>query len=368
MWNWQQDDWPHFQYDKKAIEELEAKFLKQSGMSLGAFKHISDEDKELLKVELISEEALQTSKIEGELLDRDSLQSSIFRQFGMKVDNRSIPPAEQGIATMMVNLYKTFDKPISHEYLYDWHRYLMEGRKQIKIGSYRTHEDPMQVVSGVIYKPTVHFEAPPSHAMNDEMSAFMEWFNDTAPKGKNPLPALTRAAIAHLYFVCIHPFEDGNGRIGRAISEKSLAQNLGQPTLIALAYTIERSRKDYYKALERANKSNEITNWFLYFAKTVLDAQNYTMQRIEFIINKTKFYDKFQGQFNARQEKVIDRIFREGIDGFKGGLSAENYISITGAPRTTTTRDLNDLVDKGVLTKTGELRYTRYYLNIQSGS
>ncbi len=365
MWNWQQKDWPHFTFDRKALEGLEAQFLRNAGECLGAFKHVSEEDKNLLKIELISEEALKTSKIEGEILDRDSLQSSIGRQFGIQTDRRRIPPAEQGVAAMMVDLYKSFDNPLTHETLWQWYNMLMNGRRDIRtIGGYRDHDEPMQVVSGAMYEPTVHFEAPPSSRMDAEMKAFIEFFEQSKEGGKQALPALTRAGIAHLYFVSIHPFEDGNGRIGRAVAEKSLAQSLGQPTLIALAYTIERNRKAYYEKLELHNKDNDITGWLVYFAETILEAQLNSQKRIEFIIEKTKLYDHLRGKLNERQVKVLERMFREGIDGFKGGLSAENYISITGAPRTTVTRDLNDLVAKGALIKTGQLKYTRYYLNI----
>ena len=366
MWNWQKKGWPNFSYDENAIKEFEEQFLKNSGEHFGALKHISDEDQELLKIELLSEEALKTSEIEGEFLDRDSLQSSICRQFGLKTDNRKIPPAEQGVAAMMVDLYKTFDTLLSHEQLWQWHKMLINGQQNIRIGAYRNSEDPMRVVSGAIHDPTIHFEAPPATVVYSEMEAFVRWFNATSKQGETPLPALTRAAIAHLHFVCIHPFEDGNGRISRALAEKSLAQNLNKPTLISLAYTIERAKKHYYSGLERNNKDIEITNWIVYFAETVLDAQANTRKRIEFIIEKAKLYDKLRGKMNPRQEKVIERMFREGIDGFKGGLSAENYIGITSSPRTTVTRDLNDLVAKGALVKIGKLRSTRYYLNIAS--
>ncbi len=365
IWNWQQADWPHFIYDRKALDGLEAQFLRLAGESLGAFKHVSEADKNRLKIELISEEALKTSQIEGEILDRDSLQSSIGKQFGIKTDNRRIPPAEQGVAAMMVDLYKSFDMPLSHETLFEWHSMLMNGRRDLRtIGEYRTHADPMQVVSGAMHEPTVHFEAPPSSRMAFEMEAFIQFFEQSREGGKQALPALARAGIAHLYFVSIHPFEDGNGRIGRAIAEKSLAQSLGHPTLIALAYSIERNRKTYYEKLERYNKDTDVTGWLTYFAETILEAQDNTRKRIEFIIEKTKLYDRLRGKLNERQKKVIERMFREGIDGFKRGLSAENYIAITGAPRTTVTRDLNDLVAKGALTKTGQLKYTRYHLNI----
>jgi Fic family protein len=175
---------------------------------------------------------------------------------------------------------------------------------------------------------------------------------------------LTRAGLAHLHFVSVHPFEDGNGRIARALAEKSLAQSMGQPSLIALAYTIERSRKAYYAALERNNKDIEVTDWLTYFAETILEAQRNTTERVDFYIARTKLYEKLRGKLNERQEKVLARMFREGIDGFKGGLSAENYISITKTSRATATRDLQDLVDKRALTKTGELRHTRYHLSL----
>jgi Fic family protein len=154
----------------------------------------------------------------------------------------------------------------------------------------------MQVVSNSLHEPKVHLEAPPSARVKPEMDAFIAGFNATAPKGKSPLPALTRAGIAHLYFESIHPFEDGNGRIGRALSEKALAQNLGEPTLIALAYTIERHRKTYYRMLETSSRSNEIGEWLVYFAKTILDAQRVTLARVEFSVAKAKFYEHFSGQ------------------------------------------------------------------------
>jgi Fic family protein len=317
----------------------------------------------MLKIELISDEALKTSEIEGEILDRDSVQSSLRQQFGLGTDDRHVPPAERGIAEMMVNLYRTFGDPLAHETMFAWHNMLMRGERRINvIGGYRTHSDPMQVVSGPVHDRKVHFEAPPSSRMPEEMDAFVKWFNHTAPDSKRPLPALTRAGLAHLYFISIHPFEDGNGRIGRALAEKSLAQNLGQPSLVALAYTIERARKAYYAALESSNKDTEITGWLVYFAETILEAQRNTIKRVDFYVAKAKFYERHRGQLNERQEKVIARIFREGIDGFKGGLSAENYISLTKTSRATATRDLQDLVAMGALTKTGELRHTRYHL------
>jgi Fic family protein len=364
-WNWEKPNWPNFSYDSMVLEPLEKRFLLRSGEFIGVFKHVGPDDQDTLKIELISDEAVKTSEIEGEILDRDSVQSSLRHQLGLGLEKPGITSAERGIAKMMIDLYRSFADALTDKTMFDWHRMLLSGDRSIHvIGGYRTHADAMQVVSGPIHKPKVHFQAPPSSQVPDEMKRFVAWFNETAPGGKTPLPPLTRAGIAHLYFVCIHPFEDGNGRIGRALAEKSLAQNLGQPSLIALAYAIERKRNDYYASLERNNKEIEITNWLKYFADTILAGQNNTIARVDFYAAKAKFYDKHRGTFNERQEKVIGRFFREGIEGFKGGLSAENYISITGTSRATATRDLQDLIEKDALTRTGELRHTRYHLNL----
>lgn len=363
IWNWQSGDWPNFSWDHKPLQELEECFLYQSGLLLGIYEHI--DDKSQLNIEIISNEAYKTSEIEGELLNRDSLQSSIRRNFGLAVPNaKKSSPAESGIAEMMVDLYKNFDHPLSEKIICNWHGMLMNGRRDISIASYRTHEDAMQVISGPIGKTRVHFEAPPSKSMNKEMKVFIKWFNQTAPKKSNALPALIRASITHLYFVCIHPFEDGNGRLARALAEKSLAQSLGHPTLIALSQTIQKHRKEYYDHLENNNKECEITNWIIYFAKTILEAQNNTIELIQFIIKKTKFYDKIKNELNERQLKVISRILEEGIEGFKGGLSAKNYKAITQTSLSTVTRDLQDLIRKNVMFSTGARKGTRYYLKI----
>jgi Fic family protein len=364
-WNWQQPDWPDFTYDVDALAKAESRFLLRSGEFLGAVRHIGEADRDLLKIELLRDEALKTSEIEGEILDRASVQSSLLHQFGLGVANTRVKAAERGIAEMMVELYRTFAAPLDEGSLFGWHRMLMNGDRSVEVvGGYRKHQEAMQVVSGPTHKPVVHFEAPPSRSVPREMKAFVKWFNDSASAGRHPQPNLVRAGIAHLYFVSIHPFEDGNGRIARALSEKVLAQGLGQPSLLALAHTIERKRRAYYVALEEANKRNEISDWLSYFSDTVLEAQTITIQRVEFYIAKARFYERLRDRLNERQAKVIARVFREGIDGFEGGLSAENYISITGTSRATATRDLQDMVEKGALTRSGALRQTRYALNL----
>jgi Fic family protein len=365
QWNWQQPDWPNFRWDGMALAALETKFLQQSGILIGSVKHLGHDDRDILTIDIMTGEALKTSEIEGELLNRDSVQSFLRRQFGLETGNRRVPPAERGIAQMMLSLYRDFARPLTDQILYDWHRQVVNERQDIRaIGRYRDHDEPMQVVSGFLHKPRVHFEARPSSTMAVEMARFLAWFSATAPDGNKPLTALTRAGIAHLYFVSIHPFEDGKGRIARGLAEKVLSQAIGQPSLIALSQTIQRRRSAYYKALEAANKDNEITPWLTYFAEVVIEAQAQSLALIDFLIAKTKFYDRFRDRMNERQAQVLARMFREGLEGFKGGLSAANYITIADTSRATATRDLHELVAMGALTQTGALKSTRYHLAI----
>ncbi|MGD9691387.1 MAG: Fic family protein [Phycisphaerales bacterium] len=364
-WNWQLPDWPSFDYDSSRLGRAEGAFLREAGVVIGSIRHLPEAERGLLTVELLGREAVTTSEIEGELLDRDSVQSSIRRQLGLAADNRRVRPAEQGVAEVMVDLYRSFAEPLTHETLFGWHRLLMKGRNDLsEVGGYRTHTEPMQIVSGRIDNPRVHFEAPPSIRVSEEMDRFLDWFARTGPGGERALPAVTRAGLAHLYFESIHPFEDGNGRVGRAISEKALAQGVGEPSLTALAATILRKRAAYYSELELANKSNTVTRWLEWFAATVVEAQRRTQAEVEFTIAKTRMLDRLRGKINERQEKALLRMFREGIDGFKGGMSAEKYRSITGATPATTTRDLAALVELEALARTGERKGTRYHLAV----
>ena len=312
----------------------------------------------------MSDEAFKTPEIEGEILNRDSLQSSIQRHFGLKIDHRRVSASEHGVSEMMVDLYKNFETPLTHEILFEWHKMIMNGRRDLtEVGSYRTDSEPMLVVSGAIHAPKIHFEGPPSKVIKQEMNEFIKWFNNTAPSGKYPLSPLIRAGITHLYFICIHPFEDGNGRIARALCEKALSQCLRQPILIALSYLIQDKRKTYYEKLEKSNKNNQIDDWLSYFSKTILEAQKRTLSLVDFLIEKTKFYDQHKNQLNERQLKVIDCIVKEVSTGFEGSLSAKKYIVMTGASRATATRDLQNLVEQKVLIQEGSGKGTRYQLN-----
>lgn len=366
-WNWQQPDWPAFSYDAEALRAQEARFLKGAGIMVGAMSHLDEVDRQQLTISIMAKEAVDSSAIEGEVLDRASVQSSVARHLGIKADARRASAAEAGAAELMADLYRSYAEPLSDDTLFRWHAMLMNGRRDLtEAGAYRTHADPMQIVSGALHAPKVHFEAPPSEVVPEEMAAFIRWFNESGPMGSAPVSVLARAGIGHLWFESIHPFEDGNGRLGRALAEKALAQSLDAPAIISLAEAIQSNRKAYYEHLHRASLSNSIDNWLTWFADVALTAQKRSTEHVEFLIAKTRLLDRLQGMINARQEKALLRLFAEGPDGFKGGLSAANYRTITEALSATATRDLTELVELGALRKEGELRYTRYFLRIGS--
>jgi Fic family protein len=365
QWNWQQADWPSFRYSPSLLQDVEARFLKGTGVVIGALHHVDQEARQGLTLDLISEEMIESSAIEGEILDRASVRSSLARHLGLTADKRRVGNAEAGAAELMADLFQRYALPLNDEILFGWHAMLMNGRRDIvDVGCYRTHDDAMQIVSGPLHAPRVHFEAPPSSQVAGEMAAFIAWFNDSAPDGTRPLGPVLRAGIAHLWFESIHPFEDGNGRIGRAIAEKALAQALNAPTLTALAKTIHRHRKDYYAALHRGSRDLDIDDWLNWFGAIVIEAQERTLLEVRFLIGKTRLFDGIQGQINERQEKALLRMLAEGPDGFVGGLSARNYQTITDAAPATATRDLAKLVELGAFYRTGEHRHARYHLKL----
>lgn len=360
VWNWQLPNWPKFHYDPNRISEQEKQFLLNSGKMSAHLKNIDSNEHKKFIIEILGEEGSGSSKIEGEILDRESLQSSIARHFGLKVDAKKGAKKESGMAELLCDVYESFQSPLQHQTLWKWHSMLFPDDSKIEYkGSYRAHAEPMQIISSRYDQPTIFFEAPPSNTVFDEMAAFISWFNSI----NNSEPVLGKVAVAHVYFESIHPFEDGNGRIGRALVEKMLSSSVGNPSLIAVSKVLEKRRKEYYVALESCNRSLNANHWIDFFADAVLQAQKDSMELLLFLIKKCKILTLFSQKINPRQEKALLRIFEEGPSGFKGGLSAENYISITKASRATATRDLANLVEMGILIKTGELRHTRYQLN-----
>jgi Fic family protein len=360
-WSWQLPEWPKFSYDPGAIAALEKQFLVNLGSSAAFIKTLDAQEHHQFIVEMMSIEGEESAKIEGEILDRSSLQSSIKKQFGLNTPLKRETRKEADMAKLLYDVYNTFDKPLDHATLWSWHSILFDHSSKVEErGGYRTHPEPMQIVSGRYDDQTVFFEAPPSSRIFKEMEKFVAWFNSSTEAHS----ILARAAVVHLYFETIHPFEDGNGRIGRALVEKVLSQGAGKPILIALSNILEKRRKEYYQALEKCNCSLQIDEWLKFFGNAIVEAQQEAMKLLHFLIGKAKLLTRLAGQLNSRQEKTLLRIFAEGPSGFKGGLSAENYIAITKTTRSTATRDLADLVEKGALFKTGELRHTRYWPNL----
>jgi Fic family protein len=225
----------------------------------------------------------------------------------------------------------------------------------------------MQIVSGAMGKERIHFEAPPSADVPELMAGFIEWFNKIAGLGGDGKFPPVRAALAHLWFESIHPFEDGNGRIGRAIAEKALSQGLGAPVPFSLSRAIESDKKAYYHALEHAQRSNEVTAWLEYFVPMTLVALNKAEKEIVFIVRKAKFFDRFRDTLNDRHLKALRRMLEAGPDGLQGGMNARKYSGITGASKATATRDLQYLRQIGAMVAVGGGRSTRYELCLESG-
>jgi Fic family protein len=311
-------------------------------------------------------EAVRSSAIEGETLNRDAVMSSIRNRLGLNpvpqpVDSRMA----DGAGELMVAVRNGFREPLSKETLFSWHRMLLGGTPGLRVGGWREGGDPMQVVSGRIDRPTVHFEAPPSVSVPAEMERFIAWFNDTAPGGPKAIPEPpVRSALAHLYFESIHPFEDGNGRIGRALSEKALSQGLGRSVVLSLSRSIDAVRNSYYGALKAASHGNEVTDWIDWFVGVVVHAQRDAGDQVLFVLRKAKFFQRFENELNERQLKIVRRMFEAGPDGFTGGMNARKYVALTGASKATATRDLLQLARIGALHPLGGGRSTRYVLGV----
>lgn len=367
MYNWQLKDWRQFQFNENEFTAIALSFMALAGESQGYIQSLSGSNQAESIITLLVKEAIKTSAIEGEFLSRIDLVLSIRKNLGYTTPGYRIKDKRaEGIGTLLVKAREDFDNDLTETQLFEWHKLLMMGNNTISIGQYRNHTEPMQVVSGAIGKEIIHFEAPPSDQVPAEMKTFFKWFNDTKPGEKQPIPnLLIRAAIAHLYFETIHPFEDGNGRIGRIIAEKTLAQGLRRPILMSLSTAIEADKKSYYAALKKAQRTNDLTDWIHYFSETILKAQQDFISTINFMLKKTTFFDKYQSQLNEAQMKVINRMLQDGEEVFTAGMNAKKYQSITQVSKATATRHLQDLVGKGILVLYEGGRSTNYQINLK---
>lgn len=367
MYNWQLSDWANFTYDDSVIDSLIVDFALETGELKGLVDALPEEAQQDTILHFMISEAVKTSEIEGEFFSRQDIMSSIKKHLGFSNTVGNIRDKKsQGIASLMVEVRKSYFEILTESLIKGWHYTLMRGNPYVNAGAYRIGEEPMQIISGAIGRETVHYEAPPAQKVPEEMKNFIKWYHAFEVSATDIKNILIKTSIAHLYFESIHPFEDGNGRIGRAIAEKCLSQSLRRPVLMSLSSTIEQNRKQYYHALKLAQKTLEITDWIQYFSTVVLESQKSAKQTILFTLSKTKFIDQHKSHMNERQIKAVLKMFDVGVSGFEGGMTTRKYVSMTKSSRATATRDLQDLTDKKILLQKGEGRSVSYELNLGS--
>jgi Fic family protein len=364
-YNWQHPDWAKFIFDDTVIDSLCMNFALETGELKGLVDSLSTEIQQGTILQFMISEAIKTSEIEGEFFSRQDVMSSIKKNLGIGgVFGQIRDKNAQGIGKLIVTVRNSYSEKLTESSIRQWHAILMEFSKRVNPGEYRTGEESMQIVSGTFGKEIIHFEAPPSNQVPVEMKKFINWYNNFEIKPTDIKSALIKTSISHLYFESIHPFEDGNGRIGRAIVEKCLSEALNRPVLMSISSTIEHNKKQYYESLKQAQRTLEITDWIFYFSTLILESQKNAKQTVLFTLNKTKFIDQFKNQMNERQSKAVLKMFENGVAGFEGGMTAIKYISITKTSRATATRDLQDLTEKSILTPRGEGRSRSYELNL----
>lgn len=367
MYNWQHKNWPNFKYDLKGLEDQLINIQSSVSLVTGAVSALPEKMQTEALVQILVAEALKTSEIEGEHYSRIDVMSSIKKKLGLAVDKSPANKNVIGLGEMLLDIRNTYGEPLSENKLSEWHKLLMHNHKRINAGAYRRGEEPMLIISGSASDPIIHFEGPPSSRVPEEMFRFIEWFNKDRSKEKdwrlNSPPV--KAAIAHVYFESIHPFEDGNGRVGRAIAEKALSQGYGRPILMSISKTIEKYRKEYYKELKEAQRNLDITKWVAWFVNIVSIAQEETDMLVGFTVKKMRFFDLYNSQLNKRQTKVIGKMLEEGPDDFEGGINAKKYMSIARCSKATATRDLQDLRETGIIHPIGGGgRSTSYAINM----
>lgn len=364
MYNWQHKEWPAFNYDVSLVNDNALEFARLSGEITGALTGLNVDAQQQTVIHLMLDEAIKTSAIEGEQLSREDVRSSIENGLGVNKEVKKVKDKKsKAIASLMLEVRENYAQKLTESLIRQWHSILFSGSSKIKPGQWRKSAKPMQIISGPVGKEVVHFEAPPAEIVSDEMKGFVKWYNGYQVNG-NVLHAVVKTALAHLYFESIHPFEDGNGRIGRAIAEKCLSESLGRPVLLSISMVLEKQRTAYYTALKKAQRTLQVNEWLAYFTQVIVDAQRLAVSSVVYNVKRATFFDTHKRHLNDRQLKVIQKMLDAGTDGFTGGMTARKYISITGVSKATATRDLQLLAELGVLKAEGEGRSVRYQINI----
>ena len=349
---WQASDWPIWRYDLAALSQPLAEVSRAQGLLLGRLVDVATGLRDQASLAALTDDVMKTSAIEGELLNLQSVRSSIARRLG--VDIGALAPVDrhvEGVVEMVLDATANCNAPVTRERLFGWHAALFptghSGLSRLKVGSWRDDAaGPMQVVSGPIGRQRVHFEAPPAQRLEAEIRRFIDWVNGSS---NNEAP-LIKAGLGHLWFVTLHPFDDGNGRIARAIGDLLLARADGSPQrFYSLSAQIQRERNAYYDILERTQKNiMDVTAWLLWFLDSLHRAIDQAHHTLDAVLVKTRFWQRWATTpLNARQVKLLNKM----LDGFEGKLTSSKFAAIAKCSPDTALRDINELLNLGVLRK-----------------
>jgi Fic family protein len=369
-WIWQRADWPAFRWHGDRVPALLRACQLAQGRLLGAVGSAGAEAGLETELDALLQNIVTSSAIEGEELNAGSVRSSLAKRLGVDADADACrTPRSEGLAELMVDATQHYARPLDLQRLFHWHRLLFPAQEtllpvRIRVGELRGDE-PMQVVSGHLDKPTVHFDAPPHNDLDTQVDTFLAWFESSA--NASTLDPLLRAGIAHFWFVTLHPFDDGNGRLTRAITDLALAQAEHQAIrFYTMSASILADRSGYYRVLEQSQKGDlDITPWLLWFLQTLLDSLEQALLRIDRVLGKARFWRQHgEHMLSAEQRKVINRLLDGGERGFGDGINASQYQAVAKVSKATATRHLSDLTEKGLLRRLpGGGRSTRYEID-----
>ena len=370
MYLWQSTQWPEFQVDLAVLQPVLAAARYAQGRAMGLASHLQLMDLGELQLQGWAEEAIATAQIEGEILQVNSVRASAARRLGLQ-DAKALERDARTEATLDVlqAAIQQSHQTLTHETLHSWQAALFptgrSGIQKIRTGAYRDHAEPMQIVTPRLGKPDiVHYQAPDSADVQAQMTRLVDWFNGSL----HQTDGLVRAALAHLWLQAIHPFEDGNGRVGRALVEMALAQDLKtDKRLWSLSQQMWLDRSGYYAQLQAATgqASMDVTPWVQWFAGCVHKAADATWENMQAAMRKTRFWEELREQhpqLTPTQTKAINKLYDVGPDGFVNGISTEKYVNLCRVSRATAYRELRALCEMGVLVQTGAGRGTRYKL------